>query len=60
MNGLFVAFILTLTVSLATALGITAAYAAVNGILYVFSQQARPPRPSAPVMATGSSPAGGD
>jgi hypothetical protein len=60
LSGLIVAFVLTLTVSLATVLGIITAYAAINGILYAFAHQTRPPKPSAPVLAAGNSHASGD
>jgi hypothetical protein len=60
LNGIIVALVLTLTVSLATVIGIVAAYAAINGILFAFNRQARPPKPPAPVLATGNSPVSGD
>jgi len=51
---------LTFTVSLATALGIAAAYAAITGILYAFAHQTRPSKQATQALAAGSSSASGD
>ena len=59
MSGLVVAFVLIFTVSLATAFGIAAAYGAISGILYLFSQQTRGAKPQTPVLA-GHSAVSGD
>jgi len=60
LSGLIVGFVLIFTVSLATAFGIAAAYAAISGILYLFSQHTPGPKTPAQVLAPGNSSVSGD
>jgi hypothetical protein len=59
LNSLFVALVLSLTVSLATVIGTVVAYGLITGILNLFAyQQAQ--RAATPVLVTGESHASGD
>jgi len=59
LSGLIAGFILFLTVSTATVIGIVAAYGLFNAILYTFAQQSWP-RHVPPVLVAGETHAGGD
>jgi divalent metal cation (Fe/Co/Zn/Cd) transporter len=59
LNSLFVAMVLTLTVSTATVVGIAAAYGLITGILYAFAYR-QSQRLQSRVLVTEASHASGD
>ena len=60
MNAFYASAILSLTVLLAVAFGILAAYFVVNGILFAFGRQTRPQPQPQPVLLARNAQAGAD